>query len=59
MGASDRGWFGGDVPPEGDKQLTLDESAVLLHEVYAAYMRAGFSETQALTILLTVVQKYS
>lgn len=59
MGASDRGWFGGDPPTEGDKQLTIDESAVLLHEMYAAYMRAGFNEVQALTILLTVVQKYS
>lgn len=59
MGSSDRDWFGkDDEPPETVKPLTIDESAALYHEIFQAYLRAGFNEAQAMTLLVTIASKY-
>lgn len=34
---------------------TLDDQAVILHEIFQSLLRAGFTETQALTIVAEVV----
>lgn len=31
---------------------TLDEAAIATHELYTAYLRAGFSKTEALALVI-------
>lgn len=35
---------------------TLDEAAVVHHEIFLSHVRAGFTETQALELLKTLMQ---
>jgi len=35
--------------------MTLDESSVAMHEMYLSYLRAGFTEEQAMRIIIAIV----
>lgn len=35
--------------------MTLDETAIYYHEMYESFVRAGFSEDQALSIVVAAV----
>lgn len=39
-----------DMTPEGDLS-PMDEAAVSMHELYQSFRRAGFTRTEALTII--------
>jgi hypothetical protein len=36
---------------------TLDEGAVFVHEMFLAYVRAGFDENQALAIIIATMNR--
>ncbi len=36
---------------------TLDEAAAAMHEMYEAYIRAGFTEDQALQLIKAAIHK--
>lgn len=37
--------------------MSLDQGAIATHEMFMAYVRAGFTEDQALRIILTYVRE--
>ena len=42
-----------------DEPLSLDEAAVAMHEMYLSYLRAGFTEHQAMELLKATLAKVS
>lgn len=38
-----------------DEPISLDEAAVMLNELYESYVRAGFTEVQALDLVKELV----
>ena len=59
MGTNERDWMNdGEAKPPEFSASTFKDSAVILHEMYASYVSAGFTPEQAMAILLTQMQKY-
>ena len=56
MSSDDRDWAKdlGDNPLSG-VPITVADSAVAIHELYASFVKAGFSEAQAFTLVLTTL----
>lgn len=42
---------------KAQSQYTLDEGAVFLHELFQAYRRAGFTEDQAMFIVIETMKE--
>ena len=40
-----------------DAVNTLDEGAIFMHELFLAYLRAGFTEDQALRIITAMLRE--
>lgn len=38
-----------------DFPLTLNDNAIALHELYTAYLKAGFNESQAFTLVQSIL----
>lgn len=48
--------MGDDMPP--DPITSLAEMATQLHEMYAAFIAAGFTEAQAMQMVCTVIRPH-
>ena len=49
-------FFSGSATPHREPSAGVRQSAATLHEMYTAYVEAGFSKQQALQIVISVLQ---